>query len=125
MRKEDAGEITSEKMIDTLFVGLDQMKDMFSSIQTGTEPSTEYEGTVKQIRTLLPEKEEQIIEIKTLRDSGVNRMFLLDMNLHQRNAVIDRSGDGNKIYQISITLNKYCFFKGIDPLILLKNLFRG
>ena len=96
-------------MIDTLFVGLDQMKDMFSSIQTGTEPSTEYEGTVKQIRTLLPEKEEQIIEIKTLRDSGVNRMFLLDMNLHQRNAVIDRSGDGNKIYQISITLNKYCF----------------
>src|SRR3989304_8233992 len=28
MRKEDAGKITSEKMIDTLFVGLDQMKDM-------------------------------------------------------------------------------------------------
>lgn len=122
MRKEDAGEITSEKMIDTLFVGLDQMKDMMSSIQTGAEPSSGYEGTIKQIRTLLPEKEAQIIEIKTLRDSGVNRMFLLDLNLHQRNAVIDRSGDGNKIYQISITLNKYCFFKGIDPLILLKNL---
>ena len=122
MRKEDAGEITSEKMIDTLFTGLDQMKNMLSSIQTGAEPSTEYEGTVKQIRTLLPEKDSQVIQIKTLRDSGVNRIFLLDLNMDQRNAVIDRSGNGNKIYQISITLSKYCFYKGIDPLILLKNL---
>ncbi len=122
MRKEDAGEISSEKMIDTLFVGLDQMKDMLSSIQTGTEPSTEYEGTVRQIRTLLPEKGSQVIQIKTLRDSGVNRIFLLDLNMDQRNAVIDRFRNNRKIYQISITLNKYCFFKGIDPLILLKNL---
>ena len=58
------GKSLLEKMIDTL-VGLDQMKDMFSSIQTGTEPSTEYEGTVKQIRTLLPEKEALIIQIKS------------------------------------------------------------
>ena len=122
MKKEDAGEISAEKMIDTLFVGLDQIKDMFSSIQSGAEPSTEYENTVKLIRTLLPKKEVQQIQVNSLRDSGVNRILLLNLNPQQRNAIIERFKNNKKIYQISITLNKYCFYKGIDPLILLKNL---
>ncbi|HZX49214.1 MAG: hypothetical protein A2Z47_01975 [Thermodesulfovibrio sp. RBG_19FT_COMBO_42_12] len=125
MRKEDAGEISSEKMIDTLFVGLDQIKDMLASIQSGSEPSTEYEGTVKLIRTLLPEKEVQQIQANKMRDSGINRILLLNLNPKQRSTINDRFRNNSKIYQISITLNKYCFYKGIDPLILLKNLSAG
>ncbi len=122
MRKEDAGEVSSEKMIDTLFVGLDQIKDMLSSIQSGADPSTEYEGTVKQIRTLLPKKEVQQIQVNTLRDPGVNRILLLSLTPQHKNIINERFRDNKKTLQISIALNKYCFYKGIDPLILLKNL---
>ena len=125
MRKEDAGEVSSEKMIDTLFVGLDQIKDMLSSIQSGADPSTEYEGTVKQIRTLLPKKEAQQIQVNTLRDPGVNRILLLSLTPQHKNIINERFRDNKKTYQISIALNKYCFYKGIDPLILLKNLSAG
>src|SRR3990170_1918960 len=125
MRKEDAGEVSSEKMIDTLFVGLDQIKDMLSSIQSGADPSTEYEGTVKQIRTLLPAKEAQQIQVHTLRDPGVNRILLLSLTPQHKNIINERFRDNKKTYQISIALNKYCFYKGIDPLILLKNLSAG
>ncbi|MBI5756147.1 MAG: chemotaxis protein CheA [Nitrospirae bacterium] len=139
-------EISTEKMIDTLFSGLDQIKGILSSIQAGKKPSeSDYEDTVRQIRAILPAKEAptplrplkqvqgqgklyppHLVGEKegayTVYNAGLNKAFLRNLKSLQLNTLLDHTRSGKKIYQISIALNKYCFFKGIDPLVLLKNL---
>ena len=141
-------EISTEKMIDTLFSGLDQIKGILSSIQAGKESAEiDYEDTVRQIRAILPVKEappalrplKQVQGqgklypspimgagkregVNPVRDAGLKKTFLMNLGSLQLNTLLDHTRNGKKIYQISIALNKYSFFKGIDPLVLLKNL---
>lgn len=123
MRNEDIGEISTEKMIDTLFSGLDQIKEIISHIQTGSEPSDiSYEDTVKQIRSLLPEKEHREVVKNSICDPGINRAFLRAIEPAHRDIIIDHIRAGKRVYQISIALSRYCFYTGMDPLVLLKNL---
>ncbi|HBI24647.1 MAG TPA: hypothetical protein DDX84_10705 [Nitrospiraceae bacterium] len=125
-KKEDAGEISSEKMIDTLFVGLDQIKDMLSHIQAGQGTTgIAYEDTVKNIRALLPEKDHQEVASNSIRDSGLNKAFLRSIEKSHRDTIIEHLRSGKRVFQVSIALSKYCFYKGMDPLLLLKNLSAG
>lgn len=122
MRNEDIGEIISEKMVDTLFSGLDQIKDILSHIQTGTEEPETYKDTIQEIRSLLPKKERQEEVTYSIHDPGPNKTFIRTIDPLQRERIVDHICAGKKIYQISISLSKYCFYKGMDPLVILKNL---
>lgn len=123
MRNEDIGEISTERMIDTLFSGLDQIKGILSYIQAGQEPSgIAYEDTVNEIRTLLPEKVQQEVVHNSVADAGLNRAFFRTVEAGLRDIIIRQMGSGKKVYQIAIALSKYCFYKGMDPIVLLKNL---
>lgn len=123
MRNENNNEITAEKMIDTLFSGCDQIKDILSHIQAGrSQTAIDYENTVKEIRALLPEKGQIEVKKKKVLDSGVNKTFLRNISTTQRETILNQITKGRRIYQISIALSKYCFYKGMDPLVLLKNL---
>ncbi|MBI5193564.1 MAG: chemotaxis protein CheA [Nitrospirae bacterium] len=126
MRKEDVGEVTSEKMIDTLFTGSDQIKEIITNIQTGSEQNeVNYENTVNQIRALLPKKEQIDVVQKKTSDEGINRVFIRTWKKDERSTIINQIREGRQVYQISIALSKYCFYKGMDPLVLLKNLTFG
>lgn len=123
MRNEGVSPSDTEKMIDTLFSGFDQLKDILSKFQTGMEPSgIPFEETINTIRSLLPEKEHKGEPKRSLHDPGVNKGFIRTIGQSHRDFIVENMGYGKKIYQISIALSKYCFYKGMDPLVLLKNL---
>lgn len=123
MRSEDIGEISTERMIDTLFSGLDQIKGILSYIQAGQEPSgIAYEDTVSKIRTLLPEKVHQEVTHPSIGDAGLNRALFRTVEAAQRDVIVNQIKSGKKVYQIAIALSKYCFYKGMDPIVPLKNL---
>lgn len=126
MRKEDVGEITSEKMIDTLFTGSDQIKEIITNIQNGSALNeVNYENTVNEIRALLPKKEQIEVVQKKASDAGINRAFIRTLGKDERSTIIHHIQEGRQVFQISIALSKYCFYKGMDPLVLLKNLSFG
>ncbi|MDD5434718.1 MAG: chemotaxis protein CheA, partial [Nitrospira sp.] len=126
MRNEDVGEITSEKMIDTLFTGSDQIKEIITQIQNGSEQDeVNYENTVNKIRALLPRKEQSEVVQKKASDVGINRTFIRTLGKDARSTIINHLREGRQVFQISIALSKYCFYKGMDPLVLLKNLSSG
>ncbi|MBI5194284.1 MAG: chemotaxis protein CheA [Nitrospirae bacterium] len=126
MRKEEVGEVTSEKMIDTLFTGSDQIKEIITNIQNGSEQNNvNYENTVNEIRALLPKKEHIEVVQKKASDEGMNRAFIRTLGKDERSTIINQIREGRQVYQISIALSKYCFYKGMDPLVLLKNLTFG
>lgn len=123
MRKETASESMPDKMIDTLFSGLDQIKDIVSLVQTGQEVAgIPYKDTIEEIRALLPAKNQQETSVNSIQSSGVNKAFLRTLDAEKKDLIINHLKSGSTIYQINIILSKYCFYKGMDPLVLLKNL---
>lgn len=112
------------EILDILFDCLDVTKAIVGFLKDGEEVDDSICLEMEpKLRAFLPKREAKEVgsEIKS-EDPGLDDLFIASLSDESIKRVEAAATDGKRLYQIGIKLNKYCFNRAIDPLVLLKSI---